>query len=96
MVQKFDNDSISLYKKALYAYGIESQKWMLIEECGELTEAIAKYRRNRISSDAVITELVDVHIMIEQMACFFGLVEFYEEKERKLSRLKKRLDIKKE
>lgn len=83
----------NLYNKALRRYGITNQQWMLVEECGELLNALAKVKRGRVSKEELITELADVHIMVEQMACFFGLEEFQEEKGRKLARLEERLNI---
>lgn len=77
--------------RALNKYGIENQKWMLVEECSELLNAVAKLRRDRVSKKEVITELADVQIMVEQMAYFFGFEEFLAEKERKLTRLNERL-----
>lgn len=76
---------------ALNAYGIIKQQWMLIEECGELLNAIAKSKRDRAGKDEIITELVDVSIIVEQMAFFYGEEDFNKEKERKLLRLKERL-----
>lgn len=85
-----------LYFKAIDQYGIASQEWMLVEECGELLNAFAKLRRGRSSKEDIITELADVHIMVEQMACFFGIEEFKLEKELKLARLEERLNKRKE
>lgn len=85
-------DVINLYNQVINTYGIEAQVWMLIEECGELLNAFAKFRRGRSTKEDIITELADVHIMVEQMAFYFGLNEFTVEKERKLKRLRKRLD----
>ena len=86
-----DEKTFKLYNRTLNKYGIINQEGMLVEECGELLNAFAKLRRGRASKDDVITELADVHIMVEQMACFFGLEEFKAEKERKLERLNERL-----
>lgn len=87
-----EKTSVELYFKAIGQYGIVSQEWKLVEECGELLNAFAKLRRGRASKEDIITELADVHIMVEQMACFFGLEEFQAEKERKLARLEERLN----
>lgn len=84
-------EKYELYKKALDKFGIDNQRWMLVEECGELLDALAKMRRGRTSFVEIITELADVHIMVEQMACFFGLEDFLDEKKRKLARLEERL-----
>lgn len=85
-------DTYKTLNTALNKYGIENQKWMLIEECGELLNAVAKLRRGRSSNEEVITELADVQIMVEQMALFFGWEKFQAEKERKLARLNERLN----
>lgn len=86
-----EKKNLELYNKALNRYGIIAQKWMLIEECGELLNAFAKLERGRANKEDIITELADVHIMVEQMAYFFGFDEFKVEKERKLVRLNERL-----
>lgn len=85
-------DTYKTLKTALNKYGIENQKWMLIEKCGELLNAVAKMRRGRSSNEEVITELADVQIMVEQMAFVFGWEKFQAEKERKLARLNERLN----
>lgn len=85
-------DKYKIMNTALNKYGIENQKWMLIEECGELLNAIAKLKRGRSTKEEIITELADVHIMVEQMAFFFGWNEFKAEKKRKLIRLNERLN----
>ena len=72
-----------IYNNALNAYGIHAQQMMVVEECAELVNAIAKSRRNRVGIDAIITELADVAIMVEQMAFFYGEEPFNKEKERK-------------
>jgi NTP pyrophosphatase (non-canonical NTP hydrolase) len=65
-----------------------------MEETGELLAALGKFDRNRVGEADVITELADVSIMVEQMAVVFGMDDFKKEKERKLTRLKERLDKK--
>lgn len=83
-----------IYQRALSSYGIVAQKWVLVEECAELLNAIAKLKRGRSTKEEIITELADVHIMVEQMAFFFGWDEFEDEKESKLQRLWERLNKK--
>jgi NTP pyrophosphatase (non-canonical NTP hydrolase) len=86
-----DTEKVLLYAEALDNWGIEAQVAMVMEETGEMLSALAKARRGRVTKDEIITELADVSIMMEQMAVYFGLDEFREEKERKLLRLKERL-----
>lgn len=92
MDTKQNIDIFDLYENALFSYGILAQEWVLVEECGELLNAIAKFKRGRAAKNDIITELADVHIMVEQMAFFFGWDDFIAEKKRKLERLKSRLD----
>lgn len=82
--RKIQNDALNIH-------GIVKQQWMLVEECGELLNAIAKSKRDRAGKDEIITELADVSIIVEQMAFFYGEEDFEKEKERKLLRLKERL-----
>ena len=80
-----------IYDDAINRYGIDAQKLMVVEECGELLNALAKTYRGRASIEELITELADVHIMVEQMALYYGWAAFQAEKERKLERLQQRL-----
>lgn len=81
-----------ILERALRKYGSSAQKIMLMEECAELMNEIAKTFRGRSSKENVISELADVSIMIEQMAYYFGKKEFEEERLRKIERLRMRLD----
>lgn len=83
---------LELYRRAISTWGVIPQVFMLYEETGELAEAMAKYMRARYNEDEVITELADVHIMVEQMASMLNFNKFEQEKERKLLRLEERLD----
>lgn len=56
-----------LIKRALKEWGSEAQLDMVIEECAELINSIQKWRRRRLSSEAVLEEGVDVELMIEQL-----------------------------
>lgn len=86
------DSELQLYNKALATYGVLPQVLMVVEECGELMSALSKYNRDRVEAKDVITELADVSIMVEQMAVYFGYADFVEERNRKLQRLKERLD----
>lgn len=80
-----------IYNDALSRYGIRNQRIMVFEECGELINVIAKSNRLRATIPEIITELADVHIMVEQMALYYGWEEFLAERDRKLQRLQERL-----
>ena len=86
-------ERISLYERAIEQWGVKDQVFMVMEECGEMLDKLAKMNRGRSTEEEVRTELVDVYILMEQMAVIFGGYEkFEEELERKLARLKERLD----
>jgi len=87
-----EEERTELYKRALHDWGIRPQVMMVVEETGEMLNAIGKYDRGRVTKNEVITELVDVWILMEQMGVFFGWDEFLKEKERKLERLRDRLN----
>ena len=83
---------IELYLRALRNWGEEAQTDMVNEECGELITAIAQFKRGRTSHHDVMTELADVAIMVEQLATIMSYSDFEREKDRKLERLRERLD----
>ena len=84
-------DKNELYRQAISKWGIDAQLWMVAEECSELVNAIAKYKRGREKPSAILEELADVSIMIEQMSRYFGRTEFLQIKETKLQRLLERV-----
>ncbi len=64
-------------------YGDGPQVDMCIEECAELQKALLKYRREtnksfsnpekvKAAKEAIIDELADVSIMVEQMKIIYG------------------------
>lgn len=87
-----DSEKNQLFEEVLTKWGIINQVFMVMEECGELLNVLAKAKRGRASKEEIITELADVSIMVEQMAFFYGEKDFLIEKERKLQRLKERLN----
>lgn len=81
-----------IYTKAFNKWGVNAQITMVYEELGELATALARYERGRAADEDVITELADVTIMCEQIALLLGHGKYEEEVERKLTRLKERLN----
>lgn len=62
-------------KSILLHYGIESQQRMLVEECGELIQAVMKLYRKNYHAESVrdlFSEIADVEIMIEQVKQFYN------------------------
>ena len=81
-----------IWQKCIETYGKDSQMDMCIEECSELINAIAKYRRGRVGVDALVDEIADVKIMCRQMELMFGVTMPVAERiEYKAERQKQRL-----
>lgn len=66
-----------IYDKALKLWGEDKQIDMVIEECAELIVSINHYRRNRINIEDVITEIIDVEMMLEQLKNIINRPEIY-------------------
>ena len=77
--------------QAVDIYGTEAQIWMAIEEMSELSNAIAKHRRDRVTREDVCEEIADVAIMMIQLATIFGPEEVNDFLDEKINRLEKRL-----
>ena len=84
---------IRLYRRALAEWGKEAQIAMLHEEIGELLAALGKLRRGRVTHEALVDEIADVRIMLEQVEEIFELPSGLVEKvvDRKIRRLRGRL-----
>ena len=76
---------------AVEIYGEDSQIWMTIEEMSELSNALAKYRRGRVTREDVCEEIADVAIMMIQLSKIFGSDDISDYLKSKLDRLDKRL-----
>ena len=88
-----EKEKVQIYRQAIDNWGEVSQAFMVMEEVGEMLDKMGKAHRGRLKDRMeIITELADVTIMMEQWASYFGWDEFCAEKERKLERLKERLN----
>ena len=87
-----NTDEIVTCKLAVEKFGPQSQIDMAIEECSELINALCKFRRDRVGTIDVVTEIADVQIMCGQLAYMFGESTVDDERQRKINRLKKRID----
>lgn len=87
----------SIFQRAIDAWGQHFQIEMMVEECAELIVALKHAQRNeRIdkaeeNENAIITEIADVQIMLEQMKLIFGKNKCDLEWARKLKRLDEKL-----
>lgn len=55
-----DSEKNQLFEQVLTKLGIINQVFMVMEECGELLNVLAKAKRGRASKEEIITELADV------------------------------------
>ena len=83
-----------LYQKAINNWGKELQYGMLSEEVGELLSAINKYRRGRVDKKAVIEEIADVRIMLEQISFMLDITDpsLHHTIQKKLDKMSKMTD----
>lgn len=75
---------------ALHKWGVQAQIEMMVEESGELLQALMHYRRRRSSLEDVHGEIADVLIMCWQMRLIFGSEGVDAKLQEKLDRIEKR------
>lgn len=63
-----NEQELKLYDDALDLWGEQAQIMMVLEECGELIDAICKRIRGRNELSDVASEVADVQIMCAQMS----------------------------
>lgn len=90
----------NIYKRIVDTWGIDSQLNMVIEEVGELLQAISKFHRAKNKDEEtqieayrhLCEEIADVENMVNQMREMFDseLIDKY--KKEKLERITKKLD----
>ena len=79
----------AVLRKAIDAYGKESQIKMMIEGMSELTKELCKCFRGEADTDHILEEMADVQIMLDQMKMIFG--DTSEMEKAKVERLERRL-----
>lgn len=84
-------EATSLYEQALAKWGTEAQIWMAVEESGEFLAALSQTTSRGREAD-LVGEIADLSIMLEQLAIIFGKEKVEETRQRKLRRLKIRLN----
>ena len=85
---------IEIYKEAYKKFG-DTQLDVAIEEMSELTKELCKYKRNYANRMALVEEIADVKIMIEQLIYIFDCSNEVETVKRmKLDRVEKMLGMK--
>lgn len=89
----FDEETEAILKKAIETYGTDMQLNVAVEEFAELTKEICKHKRGNDNTEAIVEEMADCYIMLEQMTMIFGLgsTVIADAINNKVKRLKKRL-----
>ena len=87
------SERIIIYDEIVVKNGVDSQMEMVIEEAAELIVAIRHFMRGRVGVSAVIEEIADMEIMLEQMMIIFSADDIQEIKQEKLVRLAKRMGV---
>lgn len=78
--------------QAVDTWGEDVQIDIALEELGELVTALSRLRRHRVTEADVAEEIADVQIMLDQMQIVFDEPDVDAEIERKINRLRDRLD----
>jgi NTP pyrophosphatase (non-canonical NTP hydrolase) len=87
------NTRTPTYTDALNLWGEDFQKSMFHEEIGEVLTAMSHEKRGRCGKEAVLEELADLQIMLNQMVVLYGTDdEFKDIINAKLTRLVNRIE----
>lgn len=77
-------------KAAIETFGKEAQKDMMIEEMSELTKELLKERRGADNENAILEEMADVQITLDEMKLIYGDTKAIEET--KICRLQEKIE----
>ena len=80
--------------RAIETYGKDMQLTVAVEELSELIKEICKYKRGADNRKAIIEEMADCYIMLEQLSLIFDIPNhaINEVVDKKITRLEKRLE----
>lgn len=84
---------MSILQRAIAKYGEEAQMKMALEEMSELQKEICKRWRGKDNRDAIIEEVADLEIMLDQLKLMLD-IQYHVQQARqdKLLRLQGRLE----
>lgn len=84
---------MSILQRAIAKYGEEAQMKMALEEMSELQKEICKRWRGKDNRDAIIEEVADLEIMLDQLKLMLD-IQYHVQQARqdKLIRLQGRLE----
>ena len=83
----------AVYTAAIAHYGPESRFWLAVEEMAELMKELAKgHRPGGTTAEALVDEIADVTIMMEQLRLVFNVNEAVQDRiDYKVTRLLNRI-----
>lgn len=84
----------TVYEEAIAHYGPESQIWIAVEEMAELMKELAKgHRPGGTTAEALVDEIADVTIMMEQLRILFNINQPVQDRiDYKVRRLAQRIE----
>lgn len=84
---------MTIYERAIEAYGKEMQLTVAVEELSELIKEICKNKRGSANIESITEEMADCYIMLDQIAFIFGIkpCDISAVIDEKLARLERRL-----
>ena len=84
---------MSILQRAIAKYGEEAQMKMVLEEMSELQKEICKRWRGKDNRDAIIEEVADLEIMLDQLKLMLDIQNHVQQaRQDKLLRLQGRLE----
>ena len=83
-----------LFEACFNKWGSSAQMLMAIEEMGELSQALARYLNHRENN--LNEELADALLMLEQLQYLIGKDKIEAIQNKKMERIRERLELKKE
>lgn len=97
MEEKMEEYS-AILEENIKAHGVNEETVIAMEECAELIQAISKVRRYGCIGkyrDNLIEEMADVDIILTELMIMFDITDekaFYDVIDKKIQRLRKRLE----
>ncbi len=87
----------TIFKRCIKEWGLDANIHQLIEELGELIVAVLHYPRKKATKQDLLTELVDVQMMLDISRDIYNISEqeFDREMNRKLKRVENLLNCNK-
>ena len=84
----------AVLRQAIETYGVDNQLNVAIEEFAELIKEICKDKRYGNNEAAIIEEMADCYIMLQQLQMIFGISDtiIADAMAKKVKRLKRRLE----